>query len=217
METQLIMLSEKIQFMYIKNNKLKQLITILVLLCPMLLLGQVKHEAKVNLLTRPDGYKLAYEFIPKKKLGFELGIGYLFEDTGLLSIDPEPVTFSFVDTEVIIFYLETKYYFLSKESEKIGEGFWGGLYTYHEIETYRDPNYSSKFQEINNTQYREKPYRRLDFGISTGYKFILKKHFIIEPTSGLSVDISDYTSSKHKDFASPTFTGMFFLNIGYRF
>lgn len=209
-----------------KQNNMKQLITILFLLCPMLLLGQVKHELKTDVGAILDNFiyettkftfQLSYEAVLKRKIGIEFGFRYNDnqEQVTVENIN-QPYMSWFFDKRYIQFYLEGKYYFFPKN---VGDKLWGGLYTRHRFETYKDPAFFQKVEEFNLPQYRyiKKPYEELELGLSLGYKWLIKDRIIIEPSYGMSLDFSSFVHKEYEGKGALDIEAKILLNIGYRF
>lgn len=201
---------------------MKQLITILVLFCPMLLMGQVKHEIKVDgfsvyhnfLFNKKLLLQASYEAILNKRIGLEAGLEYSWGITTLSKGFGASALWWKFDKEYIQFYVQGKYYFFPSTE---GDRLWGGIYTFHQIETYKDSAFFDTATEYNIEGYKtiDKPYERLELGLSVGYKLLIKNHIIIEPVFGMGVDFSAYLlPPEYKDL---DISGFYSLNIGYRF
>ncbi|MCB0548719.1 MAG: hypothetical protein KDD19_14155 [Phaeodactylibacter sp.] len=196
---------------------MKKMLLSLAMVLPALLFSQSRHELKVDLFGPifTDEVRLAYEYMPNRKWGIELGLGYYW---GGLSVDtifpapgpayiPEYVQFG---RHFLNVFLGGKYYVAPKYG---ADRFFLGLYWWNQWETYRDPAYDEYWERNFNRPVDWDTYRKSSLGVQAGYKWAIMDRFIIEPVFG--IDFNFATALKEE----PTFEidAIFFIKAGYRF
>jgi hypothetical protein len=178
---------------------------------PILLWGQVRHELKMDIF-QPLLRKVAvaYEIVPQKRVGFELGAGYGW---GTLAVAQEPPQSSLqFGQHLAQVSVAAKYYF-SKHAK--GDRWFVGAYILHESETYRAPG----FDEAYFARYGSYPtyVKNLRTGIGPrfGFKRVFRKGLLVELGMAFDVDLNGLLLSEHARVLD--LSGAYILQLGYRF
>ena len=189
---------------------------VMLLLLPTLLCAQVKTEFKIdafNLIYKDPHISL--EIMPTKKIGFELGVKYNFDE---IYLDTTQVILLSTNSKIrfsqqsISGLASIKFYpFPNKFSNRIFFGF----YFHQEFETKEAENYESLYQEIyGRVSTLEK--NRSAVGVTLGYKWFprRKQKFFIEGAINFDRNIKSF-SDDNKTSADEL--SMVFIKFGKRF
>ncbi len=189
---------------------------VILLLLPTLLCAQVKTEFKIdafNLIYKDPHISL--EIMPTKKIGFEFGVKYNFDE---IYLDTTQVILLSTDDKMrfsqqsISGLASIKFYpFPNKFSNRIFFGF----YFHQEFETKEAENYENLYQEIyGRASTLEK--NRSAVGVTLGYKWFprRKQKFFIEGAINFDRNIKSF-SDDNKTSADEL--SMVFIKFGKRF
>ena len=181
--------------------------------------GQTRHELKADLLgLLSDNYTSHYELILSNNIGVEVGFGLNFSPTFLSNFNStnfQKYEFSTTSSDLSI---GGKYYFLF--NKKYGNGLFAGPYVRLSYLLSRDEAYAEKWEEIHGPALLERQRtngpKNLYYGISSGYKWVIKSNIIVEIAIALTVnhflgkDVSGFNDFRR-------FRGDGYIKVGYRF
>ena len=189
---------------------------VILLLLPCFLCAQVKTEFKIDAfnLIHKDPH-ISLEIMPSKKMGFELGVKYNFDEI-------------YLDTATVILLSNNSKKRFSQQSiaglasikfypfpNKFSNRFFFGFYFHQEIETKEAENYERLYQEFHGrASTLEK--NRSAVGVLLGYKWFPKRKqkFFIEGAINFDRNIKSF-SDDNKTSADEL--SMFFIKLGKRF
>ena len=198
---------------------------VLIFVSPYYVTSQSFHEINLNLIgIRNQQYKPAYEYIIDGRFGLSFISGFDLRDEDVRKFDLiNPTSQSFSATRFIPTLLGKFYPFNNKRK---ASGFFLGPYLSFEILLNRDDNYAMAWVD-NLTSLSNDPRFQVPSdisktsgllgikpGVNSGYKFLIKDHFIFEIFSFMTYD------SQFADVELLKSGGLDFemdFKIGYRF
>ena len=171
--------------------------------------GQGQHELKLNILSTLDKQpQLQYEYLKGEKLGLEFVAGYLKRGLIVGKVGTAPLLdFQSFPLHFMVTGAAVKYYF---EPNSNGRGAYLGAYTRAELKVAEKEGYETAFREIFGQEPIIENDHRLNIGLSTGYKWLISDHWIIEPQVR-------WGWNAVKPSLTQEWQAEIFLSLGYRF
>lgn len=154
--------------------------------------AQYDYEFKSDILDfLRNEVKFTGEVVLSNRWGVEVGLGFDFEpknalENSILANPDNQFSSVFLKTDVGL-----KYYFLFNKYR--GNGLYIGPYTRIGSSLYVQQGYIEKWEELNKREASEwlsttRGLKSLEFGIISGWKFLIKEKYIIEPGFTYTLD-----------------------------
>jgi len=147
--------------------------------CPLFLFGQLKHELKIEPLNLFSTITPSYELILNEKIGIEVEMSFQSNDILLFSAGSNFSTEAF-DRRRFVPGISGKYYL---SSNKYGSGFYIGPHFKLIFNTSIEDTYEDAYFQRFNTNppcSGQRGFQSFSTGLTGGYKWLIKEHFIIE-------------------------------------
>ncbi len=178
--------------------------------------AQRNHELKLDLSAISKHYILSYESILTNRISIEFGLGFDFRNLYLSETDFTSFTTTYHKFSATFMdpSLGGKYYFVINES---GSGFFIGPYARLKYLLSREEGYVEKWEEVYDSKPSERQIsnsgvRNLQYGIYTGGKLIIKKHFLIEFSMAYTRDREIGIAARN----STIYNTRYSIKLGYR-
>lgn len=183
--------------------------------------GQRVHELKADvLLPFFKGAHLSYEYIPNKRLGIEFEGRYIGGIDGYYAIQPPAPSHpeaipEYVEAgqQVLILTLAAKYYVIKS---RVGSGLFAGCYLRSDLLVTKEIDLYEELYILGyaDTTPNHGRFLRNGFGLLSGWKEVIGKHFFFEIGIGLDFNFNTAFRSQYRKF---DMAGIPTLKAGYRF